>query len=108
MLLDSPQTALGVMEQCYTRSCTVHPRTCQCFTEGCTHLPSRGGETRHTEIEVQSFLFGFNTRFWPLWEVLSISNARQSLEELQVLSTSGIEPSDWMCPIPEARLGGEW
>lgn len=99
---------LGVMEQRYTLSCTLHPRTCQCFTEGCKHHPSPGGETRHAEIKVQTFLFGFNIQFWPLWEVLSIGNARQSPDELQVLSTSGVEPADWMCPIPEARLGGGW
>lgn len=97
------------MEQGYTRSCTLHPRTWQCFTEGCKHHPPpQGWNPGMQRSRSKLFYLVFNTQFWPLRMVLSMSNPRQSREELQVLSTSGTEPLCWTYPMPEARLGGGW
>lgn len=92
------------MEQRYTRSCTLHPRTCQCFTEGCKHHPSPQGWNPGTQrLKPKVFYLVSDTWLWPLWEVLSISNATQSPEELQMLSISGTDPLGWMRPVPKAR-----
>lgn len=46
--------------------------------------------------------------FWLHWEVLSISNARQSPKQLWVLRISLMKPWGWMNPMPEATLRGGW
>lgn len=46
--------------------------------------------------------------FWLLWEVLSISNVRQSPKELWVLRISLMTPLGWMYPMSEATLQGGW
>lgn len=62
-----------------TRSCTLHPRTLQCFTEPCEHHPSpRGCDPGTQRLRSKLCQLVSETWFWPLWEVLSISTAGQS------------------------------